>query len=65
MISRLVEVIRDLKTAGDATAEAVEESCRQNGFGLVRMFRQLVEMVRQWHSAKAITSETSPIGPEG
>ena len=62
MISRLLEVICELKTTGDATAEAVEESYRQNGFWLVRMFQQLVEMARQWHSMKTITSL---IGPEG
>jgi hypothetical protein len=68
MNSRLVEVIRELESTGDAIAEAVEESEQQNGFWLVRMFQQLVVLVRQWRSVKAkataIAAEANHLGPE-
>jgi hypothetical protein len=69
MNSRLVEVIRELESTGDAIAEAVEESEQQSGFWLVRLFQQLVELSRQWRSVKAraaeIASEVNQLGPEG
>jgi len=68
MNSRLVEVIRELESTGDAIAEAVEESEQQSGFWLVRMFQQLVVLVRQWRSVKAkataIAAEANQLGPE-
>lgn len=68
MNSRLVEVIRELESTGDAIAEAVEESEQQSGFWLVRMFQQLVLLVRQWRSVKAkataISAEANQLGPE-
>ncbi len=68
MNSRLVEVIRELESTGDAIAEAVEESEQQSGFWLVRMFQQLVLLVRQWRSVKAkataIAAEANQLGPE-
>ena len=68
MNSRLVQVIRDLETTGDAIAETVEASERQSGFWLVRMFQELVQLARQWRSVKAkaaaIASESSQLGPE-
>jgi molybdopterin converting factor small subunit len=68
MNSRLVQVIRELESTGDAIAEAVEESERQSGFWLVRMFQQLVVLVRQWRSVKAkataIAAEANQLGPE-
>jgi hypothetical protein len=69
MNSRLVEVIRELESTGDAIAEAVEASEQQSGFWLVRLFQQLVELSRQWRSVKAraaeIASEANQLGPEG
>jgi hypothetical protein len=69
MNSRLVEVIRELEATGDAMAEAVEESERQSGFWLVRMFQQLVELARRWRSVKGkavgIAAEAGRLGPEG
>ncbi|QPN66262.1 hypothetical protein [Synechococcus sp. CBW1006] len=68
MNSRLVEVIRELESTGDAIAEVVEESERQSGFWLVRMFQELVVLVRQWRSVKAkataIATEANQLGPQ-
>ena len=68
MNSRLVEVIRELESTGDAIAEAVEESEQQNGFWLVRLFQRLVDLSRQWRSVKdkaaAIAAEANQLGPE-
>jgi len=68
MNSRLVQVIRDLEATGDAIAETVEASERENGFWLVRMFQELVQLARQWRSVKAkaaaIASESSQLEPE-
>jgi DNA repair exonuclease SbcCD ATPase subunit len=69
MNSRLVEVIRELESTGDAIAEAVEESQEQSGFWLVRMFQRLVELAGQWRAVKgkaaAIAAEAAQLGPEG
>jgi len=68
MNSRLVQVIRDLEATGDAIAETVEARERENGFWLVRMFQELVQLARQWRSVKAkaaaIASESSQLEPE-
>ena len=68
MNSRLVQVIRELETTGDAIAETVEASEQQSGFWLVRMFLELVKLARKWRSVKAeaiaIASESSQLGPE-
>jgi hypothetical protein len=68
MNSRLVEVIRELESTGDAIADAVEESEQQSGFWLVRMFQKLVVLVRQWRSVKAkaaaLAAESNQLGPE-
>jgi DNA repair exonuclease SbcCD ATPase subunit len=68
MNSRLVEVIRELESTGDAIAEAVEESEQQSGFWLVRMFQRLVQLTRQWRTVKAraaeLASEANQLGPE-
>ena len=68
MNSRLVEVIRELETTGDAIAAAAEESEEQSGFWLVRMFQKLVPLAHQWRSMKAkaaaIASEARPTEPD-
>ena len=68
MNSRLVEVIRELESTGDAIAEAVEESQEQSGFWLVRMFQRLVELAGQWRTVKgkaaAIAVEAAQLGPK-
>jgi len=52
MNSKLVGVIRELETTGDAMVTTIEESERQSGFWLVRMFQDLVRLARRWRQAK-------------
>lgn len=66
MNSRLVGVIRELESTGDAMVEAIEESERQSGYWLVRMFQELVQLARRWRQAKARATElaAAAIAPE-
>lgn len=57
MNSRLVGVIRELESTGDAMVEAIEESERQSGFWLVRMFQELIRLARRWRQAKATATD--------
>jgi hypothetical protein len=57
MNSKLVGVIRELESTGDAMVEAIEESERQSGFWLVRMFQELIRLARRWRQAKATATD--------
>jgi sugar-specific transcriptional regulator TrmB len=59
MNSKLVGVIRELESTGDAMVEAIEESERQSGFWLVRMFQELIRLARRWRQAKARATATA------
>ena len=52
MNSKLVGVIRELETTGDAMVTTIEESEQHSGFWLVRMFQDLVRLARRWRQAK-------------
>jgi len=66
MNSKLVGVIRELESTGDAMVEAIEESERHSGFWLVRMFQELIRLSRRWRQAKAAATElaAAAIAPE-
>jgi sugar-specific transcriptional regulator TrmB len=66
MNSKLVGVIRELESTGDAMVEAIEESERQSGFWLVRMFQELVRLARRWRQAKATATQlaAAALAPE-
>ena len=57
MNSKLVGVIRELETTGDAMVTTIEKSEQQSGFWLVQMFRDLVRLARQWRQTKSRAME--------
>ena len=57
MNSKLVGVIRELETTGDAMVTTIEKSEQQSGFWLVQMFRDLVRLARQWRQTKSRATE--------